>query len=73
MDGEVSRAVDGEGNDLGDVLGGDGHLAVELLGVLLGLLMGNVPGQFGRDGAWLNYGNADIGQEALGAATPTTR
>ena len=65
MDGEASRPADGEGDDLGDVLGGHLDLAVELLGALPGLGVGDVGGQFGRDGAGLDDGDPDGGLQLL--------
>jgi hypothetical protein len=44
VDGEAPGPADREGDDLGDVLGGDLDLAVELLGALAGLGVGDVGG-----------------------------
>lgn len=37
-------AGDGEGDDIGDVFGGDGQLLVELFGTVFGVGMGDVVG-----------------------------
>src|SRR5829696_2305201 len=58
-------AGDRERDDVGDVLGGDGQLGVELLGGLLGGGVGDVVGEFGGDRAGLDDGDADVGLQLL--------
>ena len=65
VDSEVLGAVHGEGDHFCDVLGGDGYLAVELLGALPGRLVGDVGGEFGGDGAGLDEGDPDVGKQFL--------
>ena len=54
VDRQPAGAGDGESDDLGDVLGGDGQLPIQLFRALLGLGVGDVVGQLCRDGAWLD-------------------
>jgi hypothetical protein len=44
VDGEVAGAAEGEGDDFGDVVGGDLGLVVELLDAVAGLAVGDVVG-----------------------------
>jgi hypothetical protein len=73
VDGEVLGVVHGEGDHFCDVLGGDGHLAVELLGALPGRLVGDVGGEFRGGGAGLDEGDADVWQELLAQGFGPTR
>ena len=54
-----------EGNDLGDVLGGDGQLLVQTLGALFCLYVRDVFGQLRCDGAGLDDGDPDVGLQLL--------
>jgi hypothetical protein len=54
-----------EGNDLGDVLGGDGQLLVQTLGALFGLYVRDVFDQLRCDGAGLDDGDPDVGLQLL--------
>jgi hypothetical protein len=57
----VLRAANGEGDGLGDVLGGDVRLDGRLLHGTLAVGVGDVLGQLGRDGAGLDDDDADVG------------
>src|SRR5205809_1869611 len=57
------RPADGEGDDVGDVLGGDADLGGRFLGRLLAVGVGDVVGELGRDGAGFDHGHADVGLE----------
>jgi hypothetical protein len=65
VEGQPSWPGDGERDHVGDVVGGDGQLGVELLGVLLYVRVGDVVGQLGRDGAGFDDGDADVGLQFL--------
>ena len=54
VEGHAARAGDGERDDLGDVLSGDGQLLIHLLRRLPDLGVGDVVGQFGRHGTGLD-------------------
>jgi hypothetical protein len=62
---DVVWAGDGEGDDVGDVLGADRDLLVELLAALPGFGVGDVVGEFGCDGAGLDDDDADTGLQFL--------
>ena len=62
-------ACDGEGDDVGDVLGCDGQPLVQLLGGLLRARIGDVLGQFGGDGTGFDQDDADVGLQLLARAT----
>jgi hypothetical protein len=61
----MPRAAEDEGDDLGDVFGGDLSLVVELLDALPGAGVGDVARQLGGHDAWLDERHADVGQQFL--------
>ena len=61
----AARPGDGEGDDLRDVVGGDCRGRVELLDSPLGLTVGDVIRELGRDGAGLDDDHAHVGLEFL--------
>jgi hypothetical protein len=63
VDGEVSGVDEGEGDDLGDVRGGDLGLVAELLDALAGLVMGDVVGA-GRGGRPCSVASAECDEPA---------
>ena len=65
VEGHAAGAGDGERDDLGDVVGGDGQLLVHLLGRLLGVSVGDVVGQLGGDGSGLDDHDPNVGLEFL--------
>jgi hypothetical protein len=65
VDGQAARAAEDEGDDLGDVFGGDLGLVVELLDALSGVGVGDVVRQLGGHDTWLDECHADVGQQFL--------
>jgi hypothetical protein len=64
-DGQAARTAEDEGDDLGDVFGGDLGLVVELLDPSFGVGVGDVVRQFGGHDTWLDERHADVGQQFL--------
>ncbi len=65
VDGQAARTAEDEGDDLGDVFGGDLGLVVELLDALSGVGVGDVVRQLGGHDTWLDERHADVGQQFL--------
>src|SRR4051812_6902371 len=65
VDGETSWSGHDERDDLGDVLGSDLGLVIELPDAASGLLMRDVGGQLGGDDTRLDEGDAYVGQQLL--------
>ena len=65
VDGEVSGAAEGEGDDLGDVVGGDRGLAVHLLDTLARVRVGDVVRELGGDHARLDECDPYAGEQLL--------
>ena len=55
----------GEGDDLGDIFGGDGHAGVQLPSHLFGLCVGDVGGQLSGGRSWLDEHHPDAGLQLL--------
>src|SRR6478672_5453581 len=65
VDGQAARTAEDEGDDLGDVFGGDLGLVVELLDPLSGVGVGDVVRQLGGHDTWLDERHAHVGQQFL--------
>src|SRR5271166_2979330 len=63
VDGQAARTAEDEGDDLGDVFGGDLSLVVELLDALFGVGVGDVVRQLGGHDTRLDERHADVGQQ----------
>jgi hypothetical protein len=64
VDGQAARTTENEGDNLGDVFGGDLGLVVELLDALFGVGVGNVIWQLGGHDTWLAQRHADVWQRS---------
>jgi hypothetical protein len=65
VDGEVSGTAEGEGDDLGDVVGGDRSAAVHLLDTLARVRVGDVVRELGGDHARLGERDPYAGEQLL--------
>src|SRR4051794_10854555 len=63
VDDEVPRTRESEGDDFGDVAGGDPRDVVGRLDILAGFLVGDVGRQLGGDDAGLDEGDPDVRKE----------